>query len=1084
MVKRAGAVSVLTVCVTVACVGSAGAQDVASLITTSPANQSAQPEVSRLIEQLIAERSTSAAVRARAERAPGAAGLQVGADEILADIGASGALGHAPSATAPASVVPAPAPPPAPQAEAAASQPRATTASSALPTWWPFKAPDIHGPPSHDGGGGHGGGGGGGGSGGGGGGGEAGETVMPRSSWRRRALPLVVVSALLCWSVQGLAAERVALVIGNAHYAALPALVNPTDDAQLVATSLRKADYTVTLLLDTSLDQLRAGVDAFAKEAAGADVALVYYSGHGVQVDGVNYLVPVSATVRTRADLPAEAVPLESLVNQITAASPRLGVVILDACRNDPLPAGTPSLGVARSLVPSEGLARIPPPAKQGMLIAYSTAPGQIALDGPPGQNSPFAAALASYIDEPGLDVGLLFRKVSDRVREVTGGAQVPWTEAALSSQDVYLTPPSTTKAPDPLHALNDILAISDPTQQQLALARFVTENRASPFLPVADAYLASLRRADEARAAAGAGGLEAAVADWQEVQAVAGTTAEPLAIDAFLALHPNGDLADRARARRASLPTDAQPVPAIAAKGLWPLVRAAGQIEQIRQFAGLFTGTAEAADAQARIEIAALAPQLAAAGSSTASGGMKIVDSVVGTGPTEIAIEGTPTMVAVLSPPRYGELVTEGAKGLVPSLGVHPALVQNVAYQPRIDVRDVVDETTLKVGAEGAERDIGVQIHVSVDPCDRLAGARFDTQGVVLGLYPNEIDATKAVPACRAAVQRFPDVARFQYELGRALEAAGQYAEAASLYEKAGQGGHLVALSALGALYELGHGVARDPAKAVALYEEAAGKGDPLAMNSLGRLYRDGVGVPKDHDKAVDWFLKAAAHGHTFAYNNLGYMLAQEGQGDRAIVLFRASAEAGDIYGYNNLGYAYEHGVGVPRDIQKAISWYEKAAQGGQPNAPINLGLIYSQGLDGVGKDPEKAAQWFAMAARNGSPWGNVHLAEVYASGRLGGKTDGLLAAQLLARASASSDSSAKAAAADDFRRLPQKATIAALQDALNAKGFSVGAVDGVFGQKTRAAFEEFAAKQKPPIPPGAPLIDVLAALLVQTAG
>ncbi len=909
-------------------------------------------------------------------------------------------------------------------------------------------------------------------------------TLSPGRAGLRLVLPLLSTLACLCGSFPAFAAGRVALVIGNAHYTALPALVNPTDDAELVAASLRKADYTVTLMLDASLDQLRAGVDGFAKEAAGSDVALVYYSGHGVQTDGVNYLVPVSAAVHTRADLPTEALPLETVVNVITGASPRLGVVILDACRNNPLPAGTPSLGVARSLVPSEGLARVPTPAKQGMVIAYSTAPGQIALDGPPGQNSPFAAALAGYIDEPGLDVGLLFRKVSDRVREVTGGAQVPWTEAALTGQDVYLTPPSTATTVDPLHALNDILAISDPTQQRLALARFVTENKDSPFVPVADAYLASLRSADEARAAGGSGGLEATVADWQEVQSVAGTTAEPLALDAFLALHPAGDLADRARARQASLPSDAQPAPSSAAKGLWPLILAAAQPEQMRSFAGLFTGTAEAAEAQARIEIAALAPEVATVGSSASSGDMQVVDSVVGTGPTDITIEGTPTMVAVLTPPRYGQLVTAGGKGLVPSLGEHPVLVQNISYEPRIDVRDVVDETKLKVGAEGAERDIGVQIHVTVDPCDQLAGARFDTQGVVLGLYPNEIDPQKAVPACRAAVERFPDVARFQYELGRALEAAGNYQEAASLYKKAGDSGHAVAVTALGGLYQRGDGVARDPAEALALYEDAAGKGDPLAMNNLGRLYRDGDGVPKDHDKAVDWFLKAAAHGHTFAYNNLGYMLAQEGQGDRAIVLFRASAEAGDIYGYNNLGYAYENGVGVPRDMQQAISWYEKAAEAGQPNAPVNLGLIYSQGLGGVAKNPKKAAQWFAMAARNGSPWGNVHLAEVYASGGLGGKTDGLLAAQLLARANASPDPSAKAAAVEDFQRLPQKVTIAALQDALNTRGFAVGAVDGVLGQKTRAALETFTAKHEPPIRPGTPLIDVLAALLVPTAG
>lgn len=180
--RRALSTALLATAAGLAWAGSAGAQDIAKLITTSPANQSADPQVSRLIEQLIAERSTSAAVRARAERAPGAAGLQVGADEILADIGATGALGQRPAqtsapmpATTAATPVAAPArltPPPEVKAAATApAQPAPAATSSALPGWWPFKAPDVHTGVGTAGGGGHGGGGGGGGGNGGGGGG-------------------------------------------------------------------------------------------------------------------------------------------------------------------------------------------------------------------------------------------------------------------------------------------------------------------------------------------------------------------------------------------------------------------------------------------------------------------------------------------------------------------------------------------------------------------------------------------------------------------------------------------------------------------------------------------------------------------------------------------------------------------------------------------------------------------------------------------------------------------------------------------------------------------------------------------------
>ena len=362
------------------------------------------------------------------------------------------------------------------------------------------------------------------------------------------------------------------------------------------------------------------------------------------------------------------------------------------------------------------------------------------------------------------------------------------------------------------------------------------------------------------------------------------------------------------------------------------------------------------------------------------------------------------------------------------------------------------------------------------MDACDEAAGARFDLQGVVLGRYPNEIDPEAAVVACRSAVERFPAVARFRYELGRALEAKGEHVEAGEAYGQAAAGGHWLGLTALGSLHETGRGVPQDARQAVALYEQAAAKGEPLAMNSLGRAWRDGRGVPqRDRERAIDWFLQAAARGHSFAYNNLGTMLAAEGRDAEALALFRASAEGGDIYGFNNLGWAYENGIGVAPDLEKAISWYEKAAAGGQPMAPINLGLIHRDGRPGVPSDLGKAAFWFAEAARRGAGWGNVHLAALYADGRLPGGADPVLAAELLARA-AGDGGAAGEAARQELERLPRSALVAAAQHGLAEIGLDPGPVDGRMGERTRAAIRSFAEGREPPFP------ELLAALA--TAG
>jgi TPR repeat protein len=898
---------------------------------------------------------------------------------------------------------------------------------------------------------------------------------------RRRARRWLAAAGFLLLALPAAGTEakgrRVALVVGNGAYEALPRLANPVADARLLAAALERRGFSVQLTVDADLAGLRTALGRFRAAAEGAEMALVYYSGHGVQVDGVNYVLGVTSALHSRADLATASVPMPELLGAITAAGPGVGVVVLDACRNNPLPALDMEPAATRSLAPSEGLARMSP--QQGMLIAYATAPGQVALDGKPGENSPFASAFAHFLAQPGLEIGLLFRKISDRVRVATAGAQVPWTEAALTGAPVYLNaeaPPPTT---DPMLALDTALATEGREMRRLALARFLATAPSPSLRLLAEAHLAREEAAEEV-AGRRAPGLEAAVEDWQRVEAAQATTAEPMALASFLAVYGAGSLADRARARQAALgeAAAAAPAPGLATL-LWPLVERGGDPGRLGEFAALFPDAPEAAAARARVELATLAGRARPAPAPPEAAPV-LVTATLGTGPAPIEIPGLPGRVTLIEPPRHGRLVLSGGRQLSPSLGAAPAVAQTVAYEAAPDGRERVDAFRLEVGdTAGEARDVGVRVSVVVDACDRLAGARFDPQGVGLGRYPNEVDVVAAVPACRAAVARFPEVARFKHALGRALELAGRPEEARGLYEAAAADGHLLALTGLGGLLEAGRGGPRDLAKALDLYRRAADEGEPAAMNGLGRAYREGSGVEKSRAEAIAWFQKAAARGHSFAYNNLGALLNEAGRHAEAFELFRASAEAGDAYGFNNLGWIHERGLGVPRDLRQAIGWYEKAAAAGQPNAAINLGLLHRDGRDGLPPDPKRAAFWFADAARNGQAWGHVHLAALYATGELSKVPDLALAARLLARAAARDGGAAGEAARRRFAALPAAAATAALQKALAEHGFDPGPADGRPGARTREAIARFARAQVPPLAPDTPPVDLLGALL-----
>ena len=209
--------------------------------------------------------------------------------------------------------------------------------------------------------------------------------------------------------------KRVALVVGNADYSALQSLRNPQNDAEDMAAALRRAGFEVILVVNADLQRMEEAVRDFSAALSDADVGLFYYAGHGVQSEGINYLVPVDADVRSETELRFKTLNADFVLEYMKAAETPFNMVILDACRDNPF-------STSRSA--NRGLAVLPAP--RGSLIAYATSPGDVAEDGA-GENGTFTAAILDHILTPGIDVKEVFDRVGMTVTTQTANRQVPW---------------------------------------------------------------------------------------------------------------------------------------------------------------------------------------------------------------------------------------------------------------------------------------------------------------------------------------------------------------------------------------------------------------------------------------------------------------------------------------------------------------------------------------------------------------------------------------------------------------------------------------------------------------------------------
>jgi len=245
--------------------------------------------------------------------------------------------------------------------------------------------------------------------------------------FRRALLTLMIPAAVLLGTHSASAENRLALVIGQSAYRSVPALPNPANDAKAVTQLLTDSGFEVSTSADLSQGQMREAVSEFAGKVAakGADtVALVFYAGHGLQIDGENFLVPVDIDPKREADIPIQAVRLNDILNTLTSVPSKMRILMLDACRNNPFPE-LKTAGGGLAIVD----AKVGAP---GTFLSFSTSPGAVAEDGS-GSNSPYTNALLAAGKEQNIPIEETFKRVRLAVNKVTDGRQTPWDSSSLT---------------------------------------------------------------------------------------------------------------------------------------------------------------------------------------------------------------------------------------------------------------------------------------------------------------------------------------------------------------------------------------------------------------------------------------------------------------------------------------------------------------------------------------------------------------------------------------------------------------------------------------------------------------------------
>ena len=617
-----------------------------------------------------------------------------------------------------------------------------------------------------------------------------------RFIFRRLALALGAFLAAAALAASPASAEkRVALVIGNSAYRNVPRLDNPTNDARLMADTLRGLGFTLiggSAQVDLSKAQFESALQSFGDQAQGADVDLFYYAGHGVQVRGRNFLAPVEVSLTKEADIYVQLVDAEAVLSQMEGSGAKLNLVILDACRNNPF-----SGGRVRAI--AGGLAQMQAP--EGTLISYATQPGNVAQDGADG-DSPYTKALVQTIGRPGMGLFDVFNEVGLSVKRATGGVQQPWVSSSPIEGGFYFAgrPPA-----DPaLIAANDDKADAHPAIKKAAagdmkIAALSTSRDEKPTAPPAGAEQVAAPAPEDLQKH---GDIESAV-----------ETCDRLASFRFNPARPTDSAGvdfDRNEARKAVSACQAALV---------------AEPDNPRLMFNLGRAQVRTGDGQA--EAVALFRKAADAGHAGAMFSLGLAFAR-GAGVDKDLVE---------SARWYRKAADAGNPEGMGALGM--------AYEEGfgVEVDPVVAMLWWRKAAEAG--DTPAMNRLGLAYANGIGVAK--DQARALGWFRKAAEAggTRAMINLGLAYVQGAGVAK-------------DAVEATRWFRKAAEAGNPVGMNHLGFAYERGAGVPRDPVEAVRWYQKAAEAGNVYAMNNLGLAYRNGVGVPKNEAEAERWLSKA----------------------------------------------------------------------------------------------------------------------------------------------------------------------------------------------------------------------------------
>jgi hypothetical protein len=310
---------------------------------------------------------------------------------------------------------------------------------------------------------------------------------------------LRIVGALTLGAVvagDALADRRVALIIGNAKYEHADTLANTVNDADAITSLLTKAGFDIVdERRNVGVVEFKRGVREFLSAASNADIAVVYYSGHGIEIGGVNYLIPVDARLASEFDVDDEAIAVDRIITA-TQSAKKLSLIILDACRDNPFLRQPARIATTRSI--GNRLAGVEPTSTD-MLIAYAAKAGSVSYDGT-GANSPFTTALVKYLAQPGLDIRIALGKVRDDVLANTGNRQEPFVYGSLGGADISLVPapsaPEVASAPN-TDAIAADYGMAERVGSVQAWQAFLAAHGSGYYANLARAQLAKLTTAD-----------------------------------------------------------------------------------------------------------------------------------------------------------------------------------------------------------------------------------------------------------------------------------------------------------------------------------------------------------------------------------------------------------------------------------------------------------------------------------------------------------------------------------------------------------------------------------------------------------